>query len=547
MHQYPEKRAVFLFMVIAILNVLPALIGSYYSDFFGDGPIHLYYLQCFFENFAHGVIIPKWCGRVNNSLGAPVFTFYFPLAYYASLIFYPFKLLGVTYKTILFLSIGLASFGSMLGCYTYLRSFFPPRTAIFCAIFYLYLPYHAEVSVLRIGFAEAWLLAIFPWLVIYARRLALDNKRSLFVIIPLYALCLLAHTPTALILALGMGIYVLSLSRKIYNSILYALACIWAMTLLTYYFLPAFYYQAHFLIPATSTDFLKDYPNRHPNIQDVTKVFPLIFGTFTTLILLCIYAARSYILRKKALILQRQEAIAWFSVFIVAFVLYLPISRFAYDAFPILEGILFPWRMQILWLLPLVFCVGLVHDLTDKRKKVENDLTLIVIFLACYAFFSSEPQKLKYPYIVEKQMLYGQVEYHTIWTDESFYDHASLNHLWPDFVYPLTGSSTTTLYTYDYTHSITFTTRCESPRCTIRLHLSYFPIWQLFAQKDIDLFPEAHTGMALVSMPEGNHSIKLRVCTYNSDTPWWIRAAPLISGASLLLLLLLLASLRKKT
>src|SRR6476659_2050022 len=93
-------RILGLAIAAATLNLIPLLVVDPGGDIF----FHYTLIHCFVTQLWQGDLYPRWCMDANAGLGAPVFIFYYPLAYYITSLFYPLYFLGASAKTLTFLS-----------------------------------------------------------------------------------------------------------------------------------------------------------------------------------------------------------------------------------------------------------------------------------------------------------------------------------------------------------------------------------------------------------------------------------------------------------
>lgn len=499
-------------------------------DSSGDKYVHIHYLECFFQNLEQGMFFPRWCGNVNNSLGAPIFVVYFPVSYYLTSLFYP---LGISLSHLLSLSMLLSILVSGITCYCWLKEIFPAKAAFFSALLYLFLPYHMELAFYRFALTEAWFLAFFPLLLLLAHRW---DEQLLFPLLfaLCLAVCLLTHLPVALIAAFGIGLYQCLLcckSKSRCNILLYALACTAAALIAAYHIFPAAYFHLVTFRPIVPDE---GWPNRHMQLNDfLQRAAPL--GTVITLLMLAWFGAcyRSCRQHPENLLLQH-ELVAWVIVFGVSLFFFSPLSLFLYGTFPILYSFFFPWRMQLLWMVLACFLFSMLAAFLPPERKplfYNNALagSVLLLFLGL-AFVNSVT--LAEEWLMPEHILFSQTEFQSRWTDDAHYSPDYIHALPKDFFTEIHGKSESTLLSYDHASVLSFVTLCRSKQCTIRLRMFYYPLWQ--APMGITLMPEASSGLTIVDLPQGRHTINLRINIYNAASPWWVRISPWISAASLI-------------
>jgi len=153
--------------------------------------INLTWSEQFTALMRQGTIWPRWLPWSHDGLGAPVFYFYGPVAFWAA------GLLGL---------IGLGTWPSLLGAafmamgcsgiamYAFLRGH--AERPLLGAIFYLAAPYHLLDFSRRGALAEFTAIALLPLVAVGIRRAVRGRPASLAVA---YALLIMTHLPIALL------------------------------------------------------------------------------------------------------------------------------------------------------------------------------------------------------------------------------------------------------------------------------------------------------------------------------------------------------------
>lgn len=149
----------------------------------------------FTAELRRGVIYPRWLPQSHDGLGAPVFYFYPPIAFWLAGLF---GLLGAsTYGSIL-LAFSSALAGSGVAMFHWLKGW--TERPLFGACLYMIAPYHLCQFYLRGALAEFCAFAIVPLLALAMRRCACRGS-----IVPLgvaYAVLIMTHLPAALLASL---------------------------------------------------------------------------------------------------------------------------------------------------------------------------------------------------------------------------------------------------------------------------------------------------------------------------------------------------------
>lgn len=139
-----------------------------------------------------GILYPRWLPDSFGGLGAPVFYFYPPAAFYLTALF---DLAGAATYTSIILAFGVSFWVSGVGAYLLFRQL-GYRPLLGAALFVL-APYHLLDFTLRGALAESVAIALLPFLAIGLKRIA-DGRSWLFAALS-YALMILTHVPLALL------------------------------------------------------------------------------------------------------------------------------------------------------------------------------------------------------------------------------------------------------------------------------------------------------------------------------------------------------------
>jgi hypothetical protein len=162
----------------------------------------------FTAELRRGVIYPRWLPQSHDGLGAPVFYFYPPMAFWLTGLF---GLLGAsTYGSIL-LAFATALAGSGVAMFHWLKGW--TERPLFGALLYMIAPYHLCQFYLRGAMAEFVAFAMVPLVALAMRRCA--EGRSAVPLALAYAALIMTHLPAALLVSLlFVAPYALWLARE---------------------------------------------------------------------------------------------------------------------------------------------------------------------------------------------------------------------------------------------------------------------------------------------------------------------------------------------
>lgn len=349
-------------LAAALLLYAPVLLfGMPYGH---DGATYAAWLEAFSQEIGDGVLYPRWLASMGQGAGSPAFFFYPPLAYY---VMAGMALLAAP-GTDVFLRMGAGLFPffaiSGLGFYWAVRPSLGKAGALSGAIVYLLLPYHYGVDLwFRGDAAEFAGYGFAPLCLGFLLRLD-QNWRAAAGLAVSFALMVLTHLPTALILALGLGVVALWRGWDLRNPLTlvrFAVAIITGLALCGLYLVPAltmqditsmhrmwadrFAYSANFLV--TSSD---------PNMLPILKALALASAA----ILLPAAALLNSTRRRLLLLLAGATAGIWFAM--------LPASGLFWEMLAPLQKVQFPWRFGILLDLALAALAGAAVKAALRRR-----------------------------------------------------------------------------------------------------------------------------------------------------------------------------------
>ncbi len=167
--------------------------------------LHIVYQHYFNAQIAQGDWYPRWIISMNRGLGGGVFYAQYPLPYYVAwgigkIIPNHWGLYEETRTQ--GLAMVLAAILAGLFTYAWCATFANRLTAMLAAIIYLTFPYSLTIDLyLRAAIGELWALAFLPLSLYFIERIVAGSRRALPGLAVAFALIILAHLFTAVLLA----------------------------------------------------------------------------------------------------------------------------------------------------------------------------------------------------------------------------------------------------------------------------------------------------------------------------------------------------------
>lgn len=516
-------KALFVFVTFAsLLNIVPMLL----FDVGGDMNFHLVLIDCFAGQFWQGDLYPRWCMAANSGLGAPVFLFYFPLPYYVAALLYPLKTAGLSLYHIYIISTFLATIVTGLTLTSWLSDITSKPRALLVSVLVLFMPYRMEAMLFRAGYAEIWCMALLPLFFKYVRRLDHGEKTASAKLAAIVALMLLTHVTLSIAAFIAGGIYVCMTSAYLgfrgmfFASLRCKLAGFWGIIIAAFYLVPGIYFR-RFMLPPDQVQEPTPWANSYLSMDNLAHQGRVVAGDGLAMIVLLLLAAvmlwRSKRIEDAGL---RREMKAWLGASLVAGLLLFPISTPLYDALRPWSGVVFPWRMQMVFMFATAFLLAVwmryfIKPAKLKTWKADFGMLLALLVLLSYFMVGVREDNEELESNILSAHLIAEPEYQTLWQDS---DHFSDDYFFdrlesqPEKAQIISGKGKVEV-TRLHSGGIDFQTDSVKP-VTVRLDHVYFPIWtaRLDGKEKLELRPEQGSGQILVEISAGKHSVKLYSC-----------------------------------
>jgi hypothetical protein len=518
------SRVLVYVILASLVNIMPMRL----FDAGGDSMFHFMLIECFSSQFWQGDVYPRWCMEANSGLGVPVFLFYFPLPYYVAALLYPLTDAGVSMAALYTLSMFLATVVTGITAYLWLSDITERPRALMVSIALLFMPYRMEAMLFRAGYAEMWAMALLPLMFMYTRRLVLGKKEAMAGFALASGACLITHVPLTIVAYIICGLYaVIAAEAKWPAMVCLKLAGIGGAAIASFYLFPGFYFR-RFMLPPSEVDEPTPWANSFLSMQNLSEQGRVVAGSAMAMGALALFAI--YLLIKRSRIEDKfmcREVWAWAAASIIAALLLFPISAPLYDALKPWSGIVFPWRMQAIFMFATAFMMAVWmcwFVLPRKLKTWKGDYGMFMVLLVLLSYFmvgirNDDEEGIKK---VTDARLIAEPEYRTQWTDKKYFnDQYFFDRLkkTPPQVEIISGKGKVEVKRWGW-DGITLESESadKAKPVTVRLDHSYFPLWHVKSEGGVVMLkPEKDTGRMLVEIPAGKQAIELTYCTSSGD------------------------------
>ena len=279
-----------------------------------------------------GNLYPRWMPESHDGLGAPIFYFYPPLAFYLSGLI---SLAGVSTYWSVIGAFGVAMVGSGVAMYWWLKRW--TRRPLVGALLFMAAPYHIVDFYNRGALAEYCAFGLLPLVAIAIRRAARTGRFGMLALV--YTALIMTHLPAALIVSLFFiapyALFFAAKDRQAFKPLL--LGGLFGLGMASIYLLPMMMLQKHVAIDAitmrpdlVAANWSLLTPQHWPNRAGIQLMAWLCGGS--------LFAAAT-------LLLFRRDIWAISAIAYCIIILGLVPGLWS---LPLVEKVQFPWRMLML-------------------------------------------------------------------------------------------------------------------------------------------------------------------------------------------------------
>jgi hypothetical protein len=536
------------FVLLAVLSVLlfsPVFLNPYLNG--DDAAQHYWWSKEFIHELSQGTLYPHWLSGAYEGRGSPTLFYYPPVPFYVTSLFYVLirdPLLSLYWSCCLGLLV------SGITMYFYGKTFLSQRDSFLAAAFYMTAHYHLFDFYQRLAQHEFWAFAWVPLVLYGINRLNMENHwRATLYVAAGYALLLMTHLPTALMVSFLLPIYLLVLTRGV-RKLAYVAAGLVLGTGLSAIFLFSFLFGRQYLKPLGARAANQSYRAAFlfENLGEAFKQIPLpsnsnfdlflLAGDWMAVGFLALLVVCTIVLWKS----QFRQNITIRGLWVITVVSLLmgtrlttPVWRFA----PQIRNIQFPIRWFTIVSLGASLLLALAISLVVRNLRSPyvqaSALAVVILLNISISWLIIYRAPLQREIFQRRISSYTDVrEYHPLWWDQQ--RHAELD---AEPAVVVNGKAIITPVDAEGT-SQSYKISVEE-NALVKFRTLYFPGWQ--AQVDgqsVDVSPndEGHMQVAVL---QGEHLLTLRL----KDTAVQTRGK-IVSGISLLAFLAMVLIARRK-
>ncbi len=347
--------------------MLPQLLSTgYFGSIVEDAYTYTSWASQFIVALKEGVIYPRWNPINFWGYGSPTFILYSPLSFYMAAVFNVFCDSVIPAMNICKFT---AFFISAAGLFFLVKEFYPPKTALLAAIFYIFLPFNIFELYFTGGFASMISLAWFPVLILLVYRFAKTHQYAYLLAAGVcYAGLILTHLLNAYMFTFVIVFFIIWLTvteKKPQHLSSIVVIAIIGFLLSAAYLLPLlvekpfvnlgtfvedFHYSDFFFLPNMAGKFPPKHTWRYFQIEYTMNLIYMIVTLLAVII-----ATTKY---KLSLLDKNMISANRFFVGLAATTVFLllGISSFLWETIPFFKYIQFPYR----WLHLTAFAVAFV-------------------------------------------------------------------------------------------------------------------------------------------------------------------------------------------
>jgi hypothetical protein len=535
-----------LLAALSLLLFLPVFLNPYLNG--DDAAQHYWWSKEFIHELSKGTLYPRWLSGAYEGRGSPTLFYYPPVPFYITSFFYVFirdPLLSLYWSCCL----GLLVSGITL--YFYSKTFLSQRASFLAAAFYMTVHYHLFDFYQRLAQHEFWAFAWVPLLLYGINRLNVENHwRAGLYVASGYALLLMTHLPTALMITFLLPIYLLILTRNV-RKLTYVVAGLILGAGLSAIFLFSFLFGRDYLKPLGARAANQSYRAGFlfENLSEAFKQVPLPSNSnfdlfllagdwmavgFLVLLVVCTLSLWKSEFRQNNTI-RGLWIITIFSL-LMGTRLTTPVWRFV----PQIRNIQFPIRWFTIVSLGASLLIALAVSLAIRNLRSPylqaSALAIVILLNVSISWLIISRAPLQREIFQRRISSYTDVrEYHPLWWDQQ--RHSEL-----DAAPAVVVNGKASVIPVDAEGiSQSYTINAEEDSL-LKFRTLYFPGWQAQIDGQAVTVSPNEEGHMQVAVAQGEHLLTLRLKDTRVQT-----VGRIISGVSLLVFLAIFFAARRKS
>ena len=361
-----------------------------------DGVTHAMWYTHFSAQLWDGDLYPRWLMNMNAGLGSPVFFYYPPVPYFLTSLLRPFFSNDPQGLQQVGVSFSIALIASGISAYSWLRETNDQAFALVAALLYMVMPYHLAEIYIRGALAEHWAFVWMPLILLFTQRIINGHRVAGVGLAISYALLIMTHLPTALILSVVPISYVLLTAdkpMKIRVAGITVASTLLGLGLATVYILPAILTQQNVFISRMTTGYFS-YENwflfSKWSLWKDDKIMQLLLAADMLAIACC-----SFIISKLRLDDSRQRINRfWFAAALTSVFMMTELSKPLWWIVTVLRKIQFPWRFNVILCASVAALLALAlsslkrHSFGSVKLVKAVAILLILVWIPAIAFES---------------------------------------------------------------------------------------------------------------------------------------------------------------
>ncbi len=405
-----NTNSLWLLLVLSIFAWVPLLTPAYFLEAH-DARHSLFYVVEFDQTLRDGYLWPRWSPDFAFGYGYPLFNIYSPLAIYLAALLH---LLGVNILTAVKVVYVLATIGSGLAMYGFVRGLFGPAAGLLAGVVYMYAPFHLLEIYVRSAYAEYVALMCLPLsLWAFTELIAQPTLRRFVLAGGSYGLLALVHHTTFFTFTPFLMLYILVLiwdkaqtnyKAWFHLSLINMGAGLFGLCYGGIYLLPlllevnyinvsqwtsgSYNFQQHFVYFSQFLSPFWGYGYAGPGPIDgmAYQIGLVVFG-FIVLAVPClvIFAPQNR---------HRKTSIIFIGASLFSIWLMSPWAAWLWNILPIASLLQFPWRLLIITVLSASIIAGAVVAMLEMRE-INLIFFCLIMILGSYTY--TQPQYTAVP------------------------------------------------------------------------------------------------------------------------------------------------------